>query len=142
MSGILLAQQQIVLPRLLSGMGWSSTGGGGILGANILLNPSGALQGFSTSGGTVSLGGWLPFTTMSSFNGTLFQVKIDNLGPSGSLTDNGVFRDINNATLQWDCLNAQAAPSVHVVTFRVTIRLKNSTADLAVQTYTLTYNFT
>lgn len=142
MSGILLAQQQIILPRLISGLGWSSSGSGGILGASIFLNPNGVLQGFSNSGGTVSLQGWLPIQSMHAFNNTLFQVKIDNLGPSGSLTDNGVFRNIDTSTLQWDCLNAQAAPSVHVVTFRITIRLKNSSVDLAVQTYTLTYNFT
>lgn len=141
MSGILLTQQQIVLPRLISGLGFSTTGGGGILGANLFLNPNGALDGFSTSGGTQSLQRWLPFT-LSAFNGTLFQIKLDNLGPSGSWTDNGVFRNIDSSTLQWDALNAQAAPSTHVVTFRLTIRLKNSSVDLAVQTYSLTYNFT
>lgn len=140
MSGILLARPQILLPRLISGLGWASTGSGGILGASLFLNTNGVLQGFSNSAGTVDLQKWLPFQ-MNYSAGSLFQVRLDNLGPSGSWTDNGVFRDIVG-TLQWDALNAQAAPSTHVTTFRLTIRHRNASLDLAQQTYTLTYNFT
>lgn len=142
MSGILLTRPQILLPRLVSGLGWASTGGGGILGANLFLNPNGVLQGFSTSAGTVDLQRWLPFQMNHAAGNGMFQVKLDNLGPTGSWTDNGVFRNMGVATLQWDALNADAPPVTRVTTFRLTIRLQNSSVDLAVQTYTLTYNFT
>lgn len=138
MSGILLTQQQILLPRLIAGA-WTSRGSGGILGANVFIQPTGNLQGFSTFAGTVSFNRWMPFQT--NFNaGDRFQVRLTYHGPTGSCTDSGVWRDIG--FIQWDLLNAQAAPSTHVVTMTIDIRLKDSTSILATALYTLTYEFT
>lgn len=135
MSGILLTQQQILLPRLVAGS-WTRTGSGGILGANVFINPTGSL---TTSPADASITRWTPFTL--NFNGgDRFQVRLTYNGPTGSCTDSGVWRDIG--FIQWDLLNAQAAPSTHVVTMTIDIRLRDSTAILASALYTLTYNFT
>lgn len=135
MSGILLTQQQILLPRLVAGS-WTSSGGGGILGANVFINPQGSLTSFPAD---ASIARWTPFAL--NFNGgDRFQVRLTYHGPTGSCTDSGVWRDVG--FIQWDLLNAQAAPSVHVVTMTIDMRLRDSTAILASALYTLTYNFT
>lgn len=132
MSGILLASQQILLPRLTpSFTSWvASASSPSAASSTIIALNTGALDATRSGGALVPLNGWVPFISGSAAFAPLLEAMLTVTSGGAGWTDSGVWRDL---TLSPQWTGVSFVDSVSQV--RLDIRLKNSSVVLASALY-------
>lgn len=133
MSGIALAQQMILLPRLTNNA-WDTVNSP-VAGSTISSNGTGTLTASRTGPGSplVQLNGWIPFAL--NYFDQLYEAMLTVVSGAAGWTNTGVWRDLSTGPA-WDGIKAGAS-DISVVRFDV--RLKNSTPVLATANFTVTF---
>lgn len=136
MSGILLAKQQILLPRLNSATtAWTASASSpSAATTSIIPTNTGGLTAVRSGGAAIDLNRWLPFT-FSTLLTANFELMLTVLSGAAGWTGTGVWHN-GSTVFQYDGL--VFADTVAMV--RHDIRLVGSTTVIATQTYTITFD--
>lgn len=136
MSGILLATQQILLPRLNSATtAWTASAASpGPATSSIIPTNTGGLTAIRSGGAGIDLNRWLPFTFSNVLTAN-FELMLTILAGAAGWTNSGAWQN-GGSIFQFDGL--VFADTVSVV--RLDVRLVGPSPILATQTYTITFD--
>jgi len=139
MSGLLLAQAMVLLPRLdPSFTSWvAAENSPSAATSSIIALNTGALDATRSGGANVLLNGWVPFTSGVSSFANLFEAMLTVTSGGAGWSNSGVWRDLSGSP-SWTGISF--VDSVSQV--RLDIRLKNSTTVLATATYGIDFQIT